>query len=133
MNIFYGKVALRDYLKSITTSNSNIGFVPTMGALHQGHLALIQKSLSENEHTVVSIFVNPTQFNNPEDLAKYPRTLEEDIKKLTALDPKLFYTRQLLKIFMMENQYLNLSIFVYLRTKWKKNSNLVILMVWQPL
>ena len=89
MNIFYGKVALRDYLKSITTSNSNIGFVPTMGALHQGHLALIQKSLSENEHTVVSIFVNPTQFNNPDDLAKYPRTLEEDVKKLTALDPKI--------------------------------------------
>ena len=89
MNIFYGKVALRDYLKSITTSNSNIGFVPTMGALHQGHLALIQKSLSENEHTVVSIFVNPTQFNNPEDLAKYPRTLEEDVKKLNALDPSI--------------------------------------------
>ena len=89
MNIFYGKVALKDYLKSITTSNSNIGFVPTMGALHQGHLALIQKSLSENEHTVVSIFVNPTQFNNPEDLANYPRTLEEDVKKLTVLDPKI--------------------------------------------
>lgn len=89
MNIFYGKAALRDYLKSIKTSNSTIGFVPTMGALHQGHLALMQKSLSENEYTVVSIFVNPTQFNNPEDLAKYPRTLAEDVEKLTALNPKI--------------------------------------------
>ena len=89
MNIFYGKAALRDYLKSIKTPDSTIGFVPTMGALHQGHLALMQKSLSENEYTVVSIFVNPTQFNNPEDLAKYPRTLAEDIEKLTALNPKI--------------------------------------------
>lgn len=89
MHIFYGKAALIDYLKSIKTSHSTIGFVPTMGALHQGHLALMQKSLSENENTVVSIFVNPTQFNNPEDLAKYPRTLEEDVKKLTALSSNI--------------------------------------------
>ena len=75
MPIFYGKSSLMDYLKSIKTPHSTIGFVPTMGALHQGHLALMQKSLMENENTVVSIFVNPTQFNNPEDLSKYPRTL----------------------------------------------------------
>ncbi|MFV8335051.1 pantoate--beta-alanine ligase [Flavobacterium sp. RSP29] len=89
MHIFYGKASLIDYLKSIKTIQSTIGFVPTMGALHQGHLALMQKSLLENENTVVSIFVNPTQFNNPEDLAKYPRTLEEDVKKLTALNPNI--------------------------------------------
>lgn len=89
MHIFSGKAALRDYLKSIKTTDSTIGFVPTMGALHQGHLALMQKSLIENENTVVSIFVNPTQFNNPEDLVKYPRTLEEDVKKLTALSPEI--------------------------------------------
>jgi pantoate--beta-alanine ligase len=85
MPVFYGKVALIDYLKSIKTPHSTIGFVPTMGALHQGHLSLMQQSLAENDTTVVSIFVNPTQFNNPEDLSKYPRTLEADITKMNGL------------------------------------------------
>ena len=89
MPIFYGKAPLMDYIKSIKTVNSTVGFVPTMGALHQGHLALMQQSLLENEVTVVSIFVNPTQFNNPEDLAKYPRTFDADVQKLTDLNPKI--------------------------------------------
>ncbi len=89
MHIFYGKAPLITFLKSIKIGDSTIGFVPTMGALHQGHLALMKKSLQENDYTVVSIFVNPTQFNNPEDLAKYPRTIEEDIKKMTALNPEI--------------------------------------------
>ncbi len=89
MPIFYGKVALVEFLNSVKTPNSTIGFVPTMGALHQGHLSLMQQSLAENQYTVVSIFVNPTQFNNPDDLEKYPRTLEEDTKKITELDPDI--------------------------------------------
>jgi pantoate--beta-alanine ligase len=89
MHIFYEKVALIDHLNSIRTKHSTIGFVPTMGALHQGHLALMQKSLLENQNTVVSIFVNPTQFNNPEDLKKYPRTLAEDITKMDHLSPEI--------------------------------------------
>ena len=82
MHIFYGKVALIAYLKTIKTTNSTIGFVPTMGALHQGHLALMQRSLKENDDTVVSIFVNPTQFTDPKDLEKYPRPIEHDLAML---------------------------------------------------
>lgn len=89
MHIFYGKAPLIAHLKPIKSAHSTIGFVPTMGALHAGHLALMERSLQENDYTVVSIFVNPTQFNNPEDLAKYPRTLDEDVRKITALNSKI--------------------------------------------
>jgi pantoate--beta-alanine ligase len=86
MPVFYEKVALIDYLASIKTTNSTIGFVPTMGALHEGHQSLMRQSTKENDSTVVSIFVNPTQFNNPEDLAKYPRNLESDITKIFSVN-----------------------------------------------
>lgn len=61
-----------------------LGFVPTMGALHDGHLSLVRRSRAENDRSVVSIFVNPTQFDDPEDMARYPRTLEADVAALQA-------------------------------------------------
>ncbi len=73
---------VKDFLSKEKLSGKSIGFVPTMGALHEGHLELVKRSVSENGLTAVSIFVNPIQFNNPEDLAKYPRTLESDVEKL---------------------------------------------------
>ena len=80
MKVFTTIVETQNYLKS--NHPKTVGFVPTMGALHEGHIALIMKSIAENELTVCSIFVNPTQFNNPDDLKKYPRTLEQDCEIL---------------------------------------------------
>jgi len=89
MQVFHRKSELTNFLNSQITDFETIGFVPTMGALHSGHLSLIQNSLKNNALTVVSIFVNPTQFNNSEDLKKYPRTLEKDIEKINTLSDKI--------------------------------------------
>ena len=78
MYIFNLKKDVKEYIYTKKLENKSIGFVPTMGALHKGHLSLIEKSKNENEITVVSIFVNPTQFDNPDDLEKYPNTIEKD-------------------------------------------------------
>jgi pantoate--beta-alanine ligase len=84
MEIFSQIGPLRAFLEQKKSLGKSLGFVPTMGALHDGHLALIKESRNENEVTICSIYVNPTQFNNADDLARYPRTLERDIEMLKS-------------------------------------------------
>ncbi|GHB57840.1 pantoate--beta-alanine ligase [Persicitalea jodogahamensis] len=76
---------LKEHLRKLLGTDNSLGLVPTMGALHDGHLELVKRSVHENALTVVSIFVNPLQFNNPDDLTKYPRTLDEDCAMLEAV------------------------------------------------
>ena len=79
MEIFKQIAPLKAFIEGIKRHGNSIGLVPTMGALHSGHLSLIQASKSQNPLTIASIYVNPTQFNNPVDLEKYPKTLEQDL------------------------------------------------------
>jgi len=88
MLIFKDQKSLVEHLNTFHLNLQKIGFVPTMGALHAGHLSLIQKATDENDIVVVSIFVNPTQFNNSEDLEKYPRTPEKDIEMIATINHK---------------------------------------------
>lgn len=73
---------LQNHVSDALNEKMQIGFVPTMGALHQGHIALMERCVKENDFSVCSVFVNPTQFNNPDDLKNYPRTEEADLKML---------------------------------------------------
>ena len=85
MNIFKTKKEIKSYLTAQNQQNKTIGFIPTMGALHKGHLSLIQEAKKKNDLVVVSIFINPTQFNNTSDFAKYPKTIENDTQLLNRV------------------------------------------------
>ena len=85
MQIITTKQDLTAAIEACKTAGKTIGLVPTMGALHEGHASLVRRAVSENDVCVVSVFVNPTQFNNKEDLAKYPRNIERDAELLSSI------------------------------------------------
>ncbi len=89
MNTIYTRDELRNFLEAERTKPWQIGLVPTMGALHEGHISLVERAIQENDRVIVSIFVNPTQFNNPEDLKKYPQNLQADLDMLKPFLPKV--------------------------------------------
>ncbi|GEP88903.1 pantoate--beta-alanine ligase [Chitinophaga terrae (ex Kim and Jung 2007)] len=91
MYLFKRKTDLKKHLDLVRKNNKSIGFVPTMGALHQGHLSLIQSAKKDTDVVVCSIFVNPTQFNDPKDFEKYPITVDEDIKKLNTVSTDILF------------------------------------------
>ena len=84
MKVIRTAQGLKDWSAEVRAQGLSLGFVPTMGALHAGHMSLVEKARSENDRVAVSVFVNPTQFNNPTDLATYPRTEEADLALLEA-------------------------------------------------
>lgn len=89
MPVINQKKELQDFLQKERNKNHSIGLVPTMGALHNGHLSLVRAASEQNQTVVVSIFVNPTQFDKKDDLEKYPRNLEEDIDLLKEVNPDI--------------------------------------------
>lgn len=85
MQIITTKQALQTAVQACKTTGKTIGLVPTMGALHEGHATLVRRAVAENDVCIVSVFVNPTQFNNKDDLAKYPRDINRDAELLRAI------------------------------------------------
>jgi len=103
MLIFKHTNAIKSYLSKKKGNGETVGFIPTMGALHQGHLSLIDQSVKENNITVCSIFVNPSQFNNKKDFENYPIDIEEDIKKLEKHNCTIVFIPNVDEIYPDEN------------------------------
>jgi pantoate--beta-alanine ligase len=99
IQLIHKKEELKTVLNSFKITGKSIGFVPTMGALHEGHKALVDKASKENEIVVISIFVNPTQFNNQEDLALYPRTLDADLDLLKTIENGIIFVPSVVDIY----------------------------------
>lgn len=104
MLVYKTKTDLSAYLHSLQDKGKTTGLVPTMGALHQGHVSLVEKAIAENDMVVVSIFVNPTQFNDPSDLDHYPRTLHKDLEILHRLKADLVFVPSVNEMYPEEDE-----------------------------
>lgn len=102
MQIFKKVSTVKNRLQYLRNKNYSIGFVPTMGALHEGHISLVNASIKANDITVCSIFVNPAQFNNIEDLKKYPRTIQKDIKMLKSAGTDIVFYPEVSEVYPNE-------------------------------
>lgn len=99
MQVINTVAQLRETLQAERAKGKSIGLVPTMGALHDGHASLVRRSVAENDITIVSIFLNPTQFNDPKDLERYPRTLESDCSLLESCGAQIAFAPSVKEIY----------------------------------
>jgi pantoate--beta-alanine ligase len=104
MQVFDTIKGFQDAVLALRSDRKRLGFVPTMGALHKGHMSLVELAIKDNDLVAVSIFVNPSQFNNPEDLKNYPRTLEADLKLLSEYKPDLVFCPSVEEIYPKNHQ-----------------------------
>jgi len=105
LNTYTSRKGLGEYLGGLRGGNKTIGFVPTMGALHQGHLSLIAIAQQHCDVVVCSIFVNPTQFNDPKDLEKYPRPIQSDIEKLEQAGCDILFNPEVNEMYAGNEQW----------------------------
>lgn len=106
MIVYRTKDDLTGHLNLVRNEKKSIGLVPTMGALHRGHTSLVERAAAENDVVVVSIFVNPTQFNDPGDLERYPRTLDRDLALLQELETDLVFVPSVTEMYPEEDEQL---------------------------
>lgn len=105
MKVFKLKNELQQYLAQLRLGGSSIGLVPTMGALHQGHISLLEQARRRTDVVVSSIFVNPTQFNDPKDLEKYPRPIQQDIQKLEQAGCDILFNPEVDEMYASHEQW----------------------------
>ena len=109
MQVYTAKTGLIAHINKQKQPGLSLGFVPTMGALHQGHLSLVKAALSMNEYVVVSIFINPTQFNNKKDYNTYPKNLKKDLSYLRKLNIDYIYLPTIKQIYSKKNDEIKLN------------------------